>query len=650
MRICFVSSERSPWGGIGHSLRNLTTLLASRHEVTLIHSGADPAEYRPEPAPGVREVFADLGELANVAFACDDHRRSAAALAAIELAYEGSEGPDYLEVCDYRAHGLVALQARRAGNPLLKDTLVGVRLASTVELISLHDGATSAEARLVSDLEREQFRLADRVLWHGGDTLDLYRRYYSDLEFPEAVRIRPPLEVPVSGLSPPPSDPGGPLKLLYVGRLQRSKGAIDLVEACLGLPLDEWELTMIGVDTATAPVGQSVRATIEALCGEDPRVRLVGLLSHEELQRHFAAHDLLVIPSRFEPWSSVAIEAMRGDVPILATPVGGAAEIVDPGVTGWHTDGLGPEALARALSGLLEDREAIERIRSSGAVRERVRALTGPHGVLAAYEQIAEDGSRIRSSQGEASYRSATSEKAEPLVSAVVPYYRSFPYAEDAVSSLLHQTHRNLEVLIVNDGSFEPGDEILARLSAEPRVTVVTQLNKGEAGARNLGARLATGKYLAMLDADNAFEPEFVSRAVAILEREPELAYVTCWLNLVDPDDVPTGQTYVPLGNSVPAEDTINLDGDTIAVIPRRLFADLGYHYEPISALQSDWELYRSLRGDGRFGVVIPESLARYRVVPESLSRTHDGPIRQRSWDEARARLRLRGTRWTAEG
>lgn len=643
MRICFVSPEHSPWGGIGHSLRNLAGVLASRHEVTLIHSGAGPDENAPEPAPGVREVFADpTGKLATIDFACEDHRRSAAVLEAIERAYEGSEGPHYLEVCDYRGHGLVPLQARRAGHPLLRDTLAGVRLAGAVELVSLHDGTAGRETRLVSDLEREQFRLADRVLWRGGDTLDLYRRHYSDLEFPEAVRIRPPLEVPANASTPPPGLAGRPLKLLYVGRLQRFKGAIDLVEACMGLPLDEWELTMLGADTATAPLGQSVRSTIEALCGDDPRVRLEGPLPHEELQRAWAEHDLFVIPSRFEPWSNVAIEAMRAGLPILATPVGGPAEIVDPGVTGWHTDGIGPDALRRGLSELLEDRAAVDRVRASGAVLERLRALTDPEGVVDSYEEMLAGAAAV------AGVGSSGSTAAEPLVSAIVPYHRSSRYVERAVSSLLGQTHRNLEVLLVNDGSFEPEDEVLSRLVAEPRVSMVTQLNRGEPAARNLGTQLATGRYVAMLDADNVLEPEFVSRAVAILEREPELAYVTCWLELIDENGLALQEGYAPLGNSVLGDDALNWDGDALALLRRGLFSDLGYRYEPSAGMASDWELYRTLREDGRFGAVIPEYLARYRVVSESLSKSHDEWIHTRSWNESRARLRLRPTRWTA--
>jgi hypothetical protein len=68
-----------------------------------------------------------------------------------------------------------------------------------------------------------------------------------------------------------------------------------------------------------------------------------------------------------------------------------------------------------------------------------------------------------------------------------------------------------------------------------------------------------------------------------------------------------------------------------------------------MAGMQSDWELYRWLREDGRFGAVIPEQLARYRVRPDSLTMGHELALHQRTWGEARARRRKRATRWTAE-
>jgi glycosyltransferase involved in cell wall biosynthesis len=642
LRICLVSTELNQWGGIGHAARRLANLLAERHEVTVIHSGGWEGD-ADELADGVTAVSAEPGpELAAMSFACDDHLRSAAVLDAIDRAY-GSAGPDLLEASDFRAHALVPLQARRAGHPLLERTLIALKVASTSELLCLHDAALNQPGmRRIGDLEREQFRLADRLIWPGGDILNRYRDYYSGLSLPEAVRIRFPLEQPASPPAPERRDPELPLRLLFVGRLQRLKGALDLVEACLALPYDDWELTMFGDDTETAPLGQSVRMTIEEMCAGDSRVKLEGPIPHRDLQERWHEHDLLVVPSRFEVWSNVVLEGMRAGMPILATPVGGASEAVEPGVTGWQADGLGAAAIGRSIVEVFEHPDELERIRSSGAIFERFEQLTDPEEILDGYERLL--------ASREASPRPARPARREPLVSGVVPYHRAAPWVRGAADSLLAQTHDRLEVVLVNDGSFEKEDAVLEEVARDPRVRVVTQLNRGEPGARNLGACVARGEYLVMLDADNILEPEFVERALAAFERCPDAAYVTCWLRYIDGDGRELdGGGYVPLGNRVLADDSQNWDGDMLAMLPRALFSELGYRFEPTSGLQSDWELYRTLRDDGRFGMVIPEALARYRVHGESLSRTLAEPVHERSWDEALVRRELRRHRWTAE-
>ncbi|HET9592234.1 MAG TPA: hypothetical protein VFP17_04890, partial [Solirubrobacterales bacterium] len=175
MRICVVSAEPSTYGGLGHALRRQMEVLSTRHEVVLIE--------RPEPSEA----------LARMSFASDDHLRSAAVLEEIEKAYAGTAGPDLLEVCDYRALGLVPLQARAAGHPLLRETTVAVRLSATAELVALHDGRLQLpQEQRVGDLEREQFRLADRLLWPGGDALDAYRRYYGNALLPAGVETGRP--------------------------------------------------------------------------------------------------------------------------------------------------------------------------------------------------------------------------------------------------------------------------------------------------------------------------------------------------------------------------------------------------------------------------------------------------------------------------
>ncbi len=640
MKVCLIAPPaRGSEGADGRAYGRLAELLAERHEVTMVRTGG-PGEGE---AP-YRELVAEpTPELERIVFAGAEHRLSAAAMEAIEEAY-GDAGPDYVEVCDRGAPGLVPLMARRCGNPLFERTLFGVRLLGSAELESLHDGALgSPPMRLLCELERCQLRLADRLLWPGGDALDLYRRYYGD-GLPTEVR----LGLPPGGAAAPPEpdsarDPDGPLRILYVGELRRSAGAIDLASACVRLPGDGWELTMIGADTDTAPAGQSAEMAIREMLGGDPRLTIEPELDEAELEARFAEHDLLVVPPTFAVWPQAALLGMRAGMPILATPVGGLPELVEPGATGWLAEDTGAEAIRASLLCLLERPGELRGVRGAGRIQERFAALADPEPLLEGYERLL----------GAAGKPVGVPRRAEqPLVSGVIPFHRNAPFVEEAVRSLLEQTHARIEAVIVNDGSFEPEDAILDRLASDPRVRVVTQINRGEAVARNLGARLARGEYVLMLDADNALEPNFVSRALEVFAREPELAYVSCWLHFIGPDGADVAEPaagYAPLGNSVVRDDTNNWDGDTLALLPRDIFTELSDGFDPAAVIYSDWEFYRLLRERDLFGVVIPEKLARYRVLTSSLQRAHGAEIQRRGWEEARGRRLLRATRWTAE-
>ncbi len=641
MRICLIAPPVcGSEGADGRAYSRMAELLAERHAVTVVRAGA--------PAAGTtayREIVAKpRAELKQIVFAGAEHRLSAAVMEAIEAAY-GDGGPDYVEICDRGAHGLVPLMARRCGHPLFEGTLFGLRLVGTAELEGLHDGTLgSAPMRLLSELERYQLRLADRLLWPGGDALDLYRRYYGEALLTE-VRIGLPSPLAAGAGPPGPArDLDGPLRILYVGELRRSAGAIDLANACLRLPVDEWELTMIGADTATAPAGQSAELAIREMFGGDPRLTVEPELDEAELAAHFEEHDLLVVPPTFAVWPQAALQGMGGGLPILATPVGGLPDLVDHGVTGWLTEDTGTEALRASLLHLIERPEELQKVRASGGIQQRFATLADPAPLLDGYERMLSERDRA--------VRTPRRAEVPPLVSGVLPYHRNAAFVEEAVRSLLEQTHTRVEAVIVNDGSFESEDAVLDRLATDPRVRVVTQLNRGEAVARNLGARLACGDYVVMLDADNLLEPHFVSRALEVFAREPDLAYVSCWLHFMGSDGADVSDPaagYAPLGNSVVRDDTNNWDGDTLALLPRDVFTEFSEGFDPAAVIYSDWEFYRLLRERDLFGVVIPEMLARYRVLASSLQRAHGSEFQRRGWEEARGRRQLRATRWTAE-
>jgi glycosyltransferase involved in cell wall biosynthesis len=622
MRICLVSPGASE-PVHARAVAAIAELLADAHEVEVV---APPAEWS-------EEVRAQT-------FSCEDHRRSAGVMEAIRDRY-GDAGPDYLEVGDCSPLGFVALQAKGSGDPLLARTLIGLRVCPGTELRALHDGQLDEPENLhLAELERWILREADCLVWPGGDALGLYRRYYAGIELPPDERVSLPLPTGAAPVQAGAPRADGPLRLLYLGELLRSRGVLDLLEACLALPGDEWELTIAGADTRTATMGQSVRENLEAMADGDPRVQLREAPDSDEQQRLLAMADVLVAPGWIDTAREQALAALAAGVPVLATPTGAIGELVGEG-SGWLAADVGAPALTDALAALLADPGEVSRIRAAGGIGERLRRLADPAPVLAGYAALAERAAALPE---------PPPTDHPPRVTGVVPYFNAAPYVRGAVASLLAQTHQELEVLVVNDGSFGPDDEVLAELERDPRVTVVTQANSGEAAARNLAALLARGEYLVMLDADNLLEPTFVERALAAFRSRPELPYVTCWLRMIDAEgaDMPPEHGYAPLGNGVVEGDSRNWDGDTLAVLPRRLFVEEGFRYGPGGSMHSDWELYRWLRQEGRFGAVVPERLARYRIVPNSLLRGHGAELQERGWMESVGRNRSRRVRWIA--
>lgn len=104
------------------------------------------------------------------------------------------------------------------------------------------------------------------------------------------------------------------------------------------------------------------------------------------------------------------------------------------------------------------------------------------------------------------------------LVSVVIPFFNEVNLVLRAVESVLSQTHSNLEIILVDDGSTEPVEAIMALAVADPRVKLIRQENKGPGAARNCGMRSARGEYIAFLDADDVFLPVKLQLQVAAMQ------------------------------------------------------------------------------------------------------------------------------------
>lgn len=101
-----------------------------------------------------------------------------------------------------------------------------------------------------------------------------------------------------------------------------------------------------------------------------------------------------------------------------------------------------------------------------------------------------------------------------PCVSVIVPVYNVAPYLREALDSVVGQSYRDLEIIIVDDGSTDGSSEICDEYRSDPRVQVIHQENRGLSNARNAGLDVSSGVYIAFLDSDDAFHPDFVQKMV----------------------------------------------------------------------------------------------------------------------------------------
>ncbi len=101
-----------------------------------------------------------------------------------------------------------------------------------------------------------------------------------------------------------------------------------------------------------------------------------------------------------------------------------------------------------------------------------------------------------------------------PLVSVVVITYNGAEFVGHAIESVLQQSWRNLELIVVDDGSTDDTDDVIARFN-DPRLKYLKQANQGPNAARNYGIRESRGDFVAFLDCDDWWLPDKICRQVA---------------------------------------------------------------------------------------------------------------------------------------
>jgi glycogen synthase len=649
MRHLIISREYPPAayppGGIGAYVANIARLMAERGEIVHIIG------QRWQSAPQVRESLCG-GRLIVHRIGADDLPAGMAARASARMAQEldglkrsdspsqwfawhaallaerliDDEGIDVVEGQEWEAPLYYLLLRRALGMGSRRQAPCIVHLHSPSEVIRQYNGALDAPRSYASMKRMEEFciRAADALLCPShyfaqqagqrfGLKIGQVKVIHLPVGFTPRVERRP--QVWAEG------------SICFVGRLEPRKGIIEWMAAAARVVRED---PRVHFDFVGADVW-GLRRTLMAQLSRKfrPRFRFHGSQERSQLPDFLARACAAVVPSRWENFPNVCIEAMSSGLPVIATRLGGMVELIEDGRSGWLApetgvagmiDGLAT-ALRRCLAASPEERESMGRVAGEAVrricdndrtVQEHIafRGEVARIGVrpMALFAQVAPV-RHLRDMGGEG--------RAGRSGAGVVVHVDSLKSAEPVLRSLEAQSQPPRATAIVCAATPSGDDERQAGRLAGAGTMVLFQPERSGADAWNAGfgalhAREDCGFWL-FLDGFDFLLPDCIARMTQVLAAHPEIGIVSLWTRRV-----PGRQLDAPLSPDL-AHQLIRNE-----VVPASAFrADaLGTAppFRPGLPREYDvWDLANRIIAKGWAAVTCPELLSRRAVPPPRL-------------------------------
>jgi GT2 family glycosyltransferase/glycosyltransferase involved in cell wall biosynthesis len=363
----------------------------------------------------------------------------------------------------------------------------------------------------------------------------------------------------------------------------------------------------------------------EVVTGNYPGVSFLGRV--EDLEMQYGEAEVVVVPLLHGSGVKIKlVEACAHGKACVTTPVGlqGLPFLAEHVLTAEDAAGLADAMIRLLKSASL--RQQFERGSLAAARRELsekqcyeplLRIMTSRLGATThtlGRANVSVDHSGRRAGDGSV-----------PRVSVVMPVYNAGRYLAPAVESVLAQTFRDFEFIIVDDGSTDSSLEVLrAYEKQDARIRFISRPNTGLVGALNDGIAAARGEFIARMDADDVSLPARLERQVEILQSDAECLAVGSDVLFIDPEGAPLIRRNPPLQHAGIVAELLEGNGGALihpSVVFRRdaLVACGGYREEAIHL--EDFDLYLRLMSHGRLAN-LPEALLLYRQHPASINHT----------------------------
>jgi len=210
----------------------------------------------------------------------------------------------------------------------------------------------------------------------------------------------------------------------------------------------------------------------------------------------------------------------------------------------------------------------------------------------------------------------------KPLVSVVVPSYNHEKYVKETIVSILNQTYKNIEIIVIDDGSKDNSVNIIQDLSDEYGFTFIHRANKGLSATLNEGIDLSKGKYFCVCASDDIFLPIKIEKEVEFMESHPE--YSMCHSNIMITDGIKTNKVDRKRDHELGFEDLLfaNEIAAPSVMLRKDVFDIVGCYDE--SLYVEDWDMWLRIANEGLRIGFIDDYLAIYRIHSTNISKNFD--------------------------
>jgi glycosyltransferase involved in cell wall biosynthesis/GT2 family glycosyltransferase len=427
-----------------------------------------------------------------------------------------------------------------------------------------------------------------------------------------------------------------PGDIVYFGRLEVRKGILPLVEACRHL----WDtgvdftLTAIGGDTWYHLQGCYMKEYLTTKYRKyinNGRLTISNPLKHTELYARISQAWCVVIPSLWENFPNTCLESMLlGKVVLVSADVGHVEMVQTPERQGgfvfdWNRSHDFDDKLKYILQ--ISTGENLEFGKNA---RSLILDISGHANILKRRINYFE--SIIKSSKnkhitvfpslnylphGKINYPQslAVNTEGKGTISVCIPFYNHGIYIRDALDSIYAADYSQLEVIILNDGSTDKNSlKTLAEVEREyPHLKIIHTENQGVAAARNQMAEVATGEYLAFLDADDKVSPSFYTQSSQVLTQYQNVGFVASWIKEFGNSQ----KVWVAWNTEFPYLLCHNTIGMCV-VVRKSVYLDIGGMNPLLAENLEDYECWINISKQGWLGVVIPELHFFYRIRSDS--------------------------------